>query len=435
MAWEQGPYPFAKGVITDLDLDGAVDLLRGGDIDIVYSLFQVYDRRLWAKRAVAGLDEHWSQLRRLLQERSRGAFRAPVVRHWGFDVHSMDLEVTRALDGQIFCNRQKQRYWTAPPRDGGCGFDLGLDTQEVAFMDSDLPWREFMHNRFSPKLSGGSGEIHTVCIGRPLGIHLVEAARHGIHVHVYGNNYDDVATIVARGLSPRGFTRLKSLLDAYVHIHPSIQASDATLAGIRAAKDRWVEEFSRYDAGWSYVGRPLPWPRLEDQAAIPNRLGTYLLAGLPVITERLPGFDRYDVLADRGVAIDFSPRNYAALAADLRCRDRLQRLTENARSCREQFSFDATLDPLLAFFERVCNRYRAAAPRPPFPARAKRGPVQLYTRPLSLRGLLAPRARPGSWQERAALHWELAVSRARWTYARTVSRLYLARLLKPREQR
>ncbi|MBL8291425.1 MAG: hypothetical protein JNN08_06290 [Bryobacterales bacterium] len=435
MAWEQGPYPFARGVITDLDVEGALDLLRGGGIDVVYSLFQVYDQRLWAPAAAVGVEDHWTQLRRLLAERRRGAFRVPVVRHWGFDIHSIDLDVARALDGQIFCNRQKLRYWTARREEGGCGLDLGLDEQEVAFMDSDLPWREFMNNRFTAKLSQCSGEIHTVCIGRPLGINFVEAARHGIHVHVYGNNYDDVATMIARGLSPGSFARLKILLDTYVHIHPSIQANVQTLAGIRAVKDRWVEEFSRYDAGWSYVGRPLPWPRREDEAAIPNRLGTYLLAGLPVITEKLPGFDRYDVLADRGVAVDFSPRDYAALAADLRNSDKLNEMTEKARACREQFSFDATVDPLLGYLERVCNRHRLRAARP-FPMNSgSRGPVQLYARPLSLRGLLAPRAKPGSWKDRAVLHGELAVSRARWAYARVLAKLYLSRLLRPRERR
>lgn len=434
MAWEQGPYPFANGVITNLDIQGALDLLHSARIDIVYSLFQLYDRRLWAPVAAPGVDDHWTQLKRLLHDRTRGAFRVPVVRHWGFDIHNLDLDVVRALDGQIFCNRQKLRYWTASPKHGGCGLDLGLDDQETAFLDSDLPSREFMNNRFAAKLSAATGEIHSVCIGRPLGINFVEAARHGIHVHVYGNNYDDLATMIARSLSPRDFTRLRSLLGAYVHVHPSIQTRDATLDGIRQAKNRWVEEFSQYDAGWSYVGRPLPWPRLEDQAAIPNRLGTYMLAGLPVITETLPGFDRYDPLAERGVTVDFSPRDYAKLAADLRRSDSLARLTANARACREQFSFDATLEPLTGFLERVCNRYSSRLPRTPRVSKSTRGPVQLYTRPLSLSGLLAPRARPGSWRDRTALHWESVVSRLRWAYASVIAKLYLSPLLRPRER-
>ncbi len=436
MAWEQGPYAFARGAITELDLENALDLLRSGDIDIVYSLFQMYDQRLWAREAGRGIEDAWTQLRKLLEEKRRGAFRAPIVRHWGFDIHSLDLDVVRALDGQIFCNKHKHRYWTAPRRDGGCGLDLGLEHQEVAYMDSDLPLREFMNNRFAPKLSDGDREIHTVCIGRPLGINFERAARQGIHVHVYGNSYDDLATLIARGLSPASFARVRSLIDTYVHIHPSIQASDATLAAIREVKNRWVEEFSRYDAGWSYVGRPLPWPLLEDQAAIPNRLGTYLLAGLPVIAEKLPGFDRYDSLGENGVAVDFAPPDYARLATDLRCLDKLALMNEKARSCRERFSFDATVDPLIGYFERVCDRVRSPLPRPSHAIRrTRRGPVQLYTNPLSVRGLFAPKARPGTSKMRLALLWESIRTRARWLFARIVAKCYLSSVLGQSETR
>jgi len=440
MAWEQGPYAFAGSAITNLDIEGTLDLLRSRGIDVVYSLFQVYDRRLWAREAAPGVEDLWTQLRRLLAERERGAFQVPVIRHWGFDIHNLDLDVVRRLDGQVFCNRHKLRYWTARAEEGGCGLDLGLERQEIVFMDSDLPLREFMNDRFSTKLSAVDGEIHTVCVGRPLGINFLQAACHGIHVHIYGNNYDDLATLIARGLPPGGFARLKGLIEAYVHIHAPIQPADSTLASIRQAKHRWVEEFSRYDAGWSYVGRPLPWPPLEDQAVIPNRLGTYLLAGLPVITEILPGFDRYDSLADRGVAIDFSPRDYARLAADLRSTDTLALRSESARRCRQQFSFDATIDPLIDYFERTCGRFRS---RPTGSRRAvnessitkgrRPRPIQMYTRPLSLRGLFAPKAHAGTWRVRAALHWELAASRTRWAFARIMAKCYVSRLLRRRE--
>jgi hypothetical protein len=426
MSWEQGPYGFASGLITELDIEGALDLLRSGGIDVVYSLFQIYDRKLWASRGAAGLDDVWTQLRRLLDERRRGAFHVPIVRHWGFDVHNLDMTVVRELDGQIFCNPHKLRYWTARPEDGGCGLDLGLEGQEIACMDSDLPLREFMNDRFSPKLSAHSGEIHTVCIGRPLGINFLSAARQGIHVHIYGNNYDDIATLIARGLSPAGLLRMRGLIDAYVHVHPPILAADSSLAAIRQAKNRWVEEFSRYDAGWSYVGRPLPWPRLEDQAVIPNRLGTYSLAGLPVIAETLPGFYRYDSLVQQGVAIGFTPGNYAGLAADLRRTDTLAQLNERARRYRQQVSFDVTVDPLIDYFQRVCSRFpsRLRCPKPVDQVAAKSEdsrPVQLYTRPLSLRGLWAPKAHAGALRSRAALPLELVGMRLRWRWARMVA--------------
>jgi hypothetical protein len=238
MGWEQGPYGFASGVITEVDIDGAIDLLHDRTIDIVYSLFQVYDEKLWARDAAFGVDDLWVQLRRLLHERDAGAFDAPIVRHWGFDVHNFDLEVVRALDGQIFCNRHKLDYWTAPRKAGGCGLDLGLQEQEVAFLDGDLPWREFMNDRFTPKLSVRDGEIHTVCVGRPLGIDFLSAARQGIHIHVYGNNFDDVAALIARELSPTRLAHLPGLIADYLHVHQSIQPADSTLRAIQSDKDR-----------------------------------------------------------------------------------------------------------------------------------------------------------------------------------------------------
>ncbi len=249
MAWEQGPYPFARNRITKLNIEGAIDLLHEGAIDIVYSLFHIYDRKLWSPDTPPGLADVWVLLGRLLHERDRGTFRVPIVRHWGFDVHNLDLKIVRALDGQIFCNRQQMDFWTLPASAGGCGLDLGCGNQEIAFMDSDLPSRKFMNKRFAPKISSTDGDIHTVCIGRPLGIDLVKAAMAGIHVHVYGNNYDDIAFIIASGLSPSGFSNLRSLLNDYLHVHPSIQPTGKSLDEINGAKDQWVEEFSRYDAG------------------------------------------------------------------------------------------------------------------------------------------------------------------------------------------
>jgi len=431
MAWEQGPYAFANGVITDVDVQSAIDLLHDGTVDVVYSLFQVYDARLWARDVAPGVEDVWSQLGRLLDARRRGAFDVPIVKHWGFDVHNLDLDIVRSLDGQIFCNRQKLRYWTTPRAAGGCGLDLGCRSQMVAFMDSDLPWRKIMNDHFSPKLSATDGEIHTVCIGRPLGIDFVSAARHGIHVHVYGNSFDDIATMVARGLSLTGFARLRRFVGPYLHVHPPIQPIGATLAEICQAKDRWVEEFSRYDAGWSYIGRPLPWPRLEDEAAIPNRHGTYLLAGLPIIIETLPGFHRYDSLSEHAVAIDFSPTDYARLAAHLRRTDTVTAMNEKARRCREQFSFDATVDGLIGCLERVCEQYRLCrrhsytVPKDGHPRR-----VQLHTRPVSIRTLFQAKAVPGGLWVRVVSGAQLAHSRLRWLFARIMGQSYVARVLR-----
>jgi hypothetical protein len=170
MAWDQGPYAATADCIAPITLEGAAAAIRALRIDCIYSLFQVYHRRLWGPPAAGVEHDVWTLLRTLLVERERGKFDVPIVRHWGFDVQNMDPDITRALDAHIFCNHEKRAYWTAPVAQGGCGIDTFTDHDAVEFMDSDRPKLEFMNDDFSHPLSSHSGEIHTVCVGRPFGI-------------------------------------------------------------------------------------------------------------------------------------------------------------------------------------------------------------------------------------------------------------------------
>ena len=85
----------------------------------MYSLFQAYDRRLWGPPSPGVEHDVWTLLRGLLDERRRGRFDAPIVRHWGFDVHNLDPGVAEALDGHIFCNREKLDVLVATRRPRG----------------------------------------------------------------------------------------------------------------------------------------------------------------------------------------------------------------------------------------------------------------------------------------------------------------------------
>jgi len=284
--------------------------------------------------------------------RERGAFDAPLVWHSGFDVQNLDLDVMRALDGHLVCNREKLAYWTAPVAEGGCGLDVG-DCEVVEAMDSDRPKVEFMNDRFAARLSDRDGDLHTVCAGRPLGIDVVAAARRGIHVHVYANSHDDVAETIARSLSPHEARRSARLLRRHVHLHPSLQTIGASWAEVQRVKERWVEEFSRYDAGWSTIGNPFGHPPLDDRAALANKTSTYLLAGLPVITDRRRGHYRYEELRRLGVELELVDGDYDGLreriADEARTGDRRRRAVAE----RAGYSFDATIDPLLDALERA----------------------------------------------------------------------------------
>jgi hypothetical protein len=390
MGWDQGPYQVTAGSVEPISLADAARTIREQRIDCVYSLFQVYHPRLWAPARDGVEHDVWTLLRTLLLARERGEFDAPIVRHWGFDVQNMDLEVARAFDGQIFCNHEKLGYWTTPLRAGGCGIDLLAGCEVHEFLDSDRPKLEFMNEDFPERLSSATGEIHTVCIGRPFGIDYLAAARRGIHVHMYGNQFDDLYRMMARDLSLAGARREFALLRRFLHVHPSLQTRDAPWDDVRRMKSRWVREFARYDAAWSYIGSPLPWEPLDDRGAIPNRLSTYLLAGLPVITDVRRGYYRYDELERLGVSVDLV--DYDDLRNRLDAEVRAGTCRANALRERAAYSFDASIDPLLAVLERARERYfaRPHAERTRFATR-KRRLVHFNTSPdprAQLRGLM-----------------------------------------------
>src|SRR5664279_1749826 len=101
MAWDQGPYAALADCITPVSLADAASAIRDFHIDCVYSLFQVYHQRLWGPQPAGIEHDVWTLLRTLLTERERGAFDAPLVRHWGFDVQQIDPAIVRAFDGHI----------------------------------------------------------------------------------------------------------------------------------------------------------------------------------------------------------------------------------------------------------------------------------------------------------------------------------------------
>jgi hypothetical protein len=437
MAWDQGPYPALQDCVTPVALADAARTMHEQAIDCVYSLFQVYHPRLWGPATPGVEHDIWTLLRTLLDERQRGAFDAPIVRHWGFDVHNLAPDVVRSLDGHIFCNFEKAAYWTTPVRAGGCGVDAFEDCEVTAFLDGDRPKLEFMNDDFAEPLSARSGEIHTVCIGRPFGIDYLAAARHGIHVHHYGNRYDDVWRLIARSLPLTGARREAALLQRFVHVHPSLQSTGMDWDGVRRAKSAWVREFSRYDAGWSYIGSPLPWEPLDDRGAIPNRLSTYLLAGLPVISDVRPGYYRYDELRRLGVNIDLTDPEGLRERLDREVRTRAGRT--NALRERAGYSFDATIDPLIATLERARAAYFARPHQERVNARAgRRCLVHFNTSPdpralalgLIRRAARAPRPAHGAPEKRLAPLWGALRAQARRPFV-SAKAGFLLRWLKP----
>jgi hypothetical protein len=383
MDWDQGPYPVLEGAVQSIPHEDAVRVIRSQRIECVLGLYQAYPKLSWGPPR-PGVEHDlgvWDLLRALLVERSRGEIDVPIVFHHGFDVSVLDPGVARALDGHIVCNEHKLRWWTTPLASGGCGLDVFGDPALVAFLDGDRPKAEFMNDRFSERLSDRDGEIHTVCIGRPVHIDVVAAAQRGIHVHVYGNRVDEVHAHIERDLSLRRAWRHRALLRRHLHVHTSLQTIGLSWPEVQRQKSRWVEEFSRYDAGWSYIGAPSRWYPLDDRAAIPNRLGTYLLAGLPVIADPAPGFDRFDSLVRLGVALELGAGGYDGLREQLAAEIASREKSARAREVRRDHSFDAGIPALLAALERARQRYlaRPHAERIRFEAGA--GAIEFRSRP------------------------------------------------------
>ena len=118
----------------------AARTIRTEGIDCVYSLFQAYRPKLWGPKATGVEHDVWTLLRGLLRERADGVFDVPILRHWGFDVHNLDANVARAMDGHLFCNREKFDYFSTPISEGGRGLDFFAKDESPRFIgERDRP--------------------------------------------------------------------------------------------------------------------------------------------------------------------------------------------------------------------------------------------------------------------------------------------------------
>ena len=226
-------------------------------------------------------------------ERQRGAFDAPIVRHWGFDIHQLDPDVACALDAHIFCNREKFVYFTERASRGGCGLD-GVPRVRGHRVYGQRPAEGRVHERRLRTAPVRLGWRDPHSVHRATVRHRLSRCSAPWHPrpHLQQQLRRPVQSDCAQGLDDRDWDEATRLC-RFVHVHSSLQTIGANWAEVQRTKSRWVREFSRYDAGWSYIGDPFPWKPLENSAAIPNRFSTYVLAGIPIITDRRPGFYRY----------------------------------------------------------------------------------------------------------------------------------------------
>lgn len=207
-------------------------------------------------------------------------------------------------------------------------------------LDGDLPKREWFSTERAPRLSQRDGSIHTVVPGRPIGLHphtVAELAAANVHLHFYGD--------FTHGQWREWIDKARALAPDHLHLHAQVDQS------------RWVEEFSRYDAGWLHFFRSQNAGDLRradwDDLNLPARMATLAAAGLPMIQRDNGDAHVATQSLVRELDIGVFARDMADLAAQLREGPRMDQLRERVWQQREQFCFDHHADRLVDFFRRV----------------------------------------------------------------------------------
>jgi len=241
------------------------------------------------------------------------------------------VELYTRADGAIYSSPEMAQWF------GTVGIS---DARPRLVLDGDLPKRDWFVDRRAPRLARADDDFHTVVPGRPIGLHphnVAELARDRIHLHFYGD--------FTHGQWREWIAKTMRLAPGYLHLHDNVDSR------------HWVDEFSRYDAGWLHYFRSDNGGELRranwDDLNYPARIGTLAAAGLPLIQ-----YDNHDaiVAADRlarDLDVGIFGRDLAELRPQLADTKRMEALRANVWRHRDRFTFDHHVDRLVAFFRHV----------------------------------------------------------------------------------
>ncbi len=316
-----GPLPF--GHVEDLPREGWVEAVRAIKPDVIYALLNwqavPFVHRVLSENPGIPFAWHFKE----------GPFICLEKGSW-----PQLVDLHRRSDGRIYCSPEMVAWFeTAIP---------GADVPTLV-LDGDLPKREWFGDDRSPRLSERDGAIHTVVPGRPIGLHpwtVGELAAQDIHLHFYGD--------FTQGQWVTWIEKVRRLAPHHLHLHPNVD------------QERWVAEFSQYDAGWLHFFqsdnrgdlRRATW----DDLNYPARIGALAAAGLPLLQYDNSGaiVATQTLARERGLGVFF--RDMADLRAQLTDGKRMAQLRETMWRQRETFTFDYHADRLVAFFREVIGR-------------------------------------------------------------------------------
>ena len=137
----------------------------------------------------------------------------------------------------------------------------------------------------------------------------------------------------------------QQLAEHGIHLHETIDQED------------WVRELSRYDAGWLHAFSSRNDGDLSranwDDLNYPARIATYAVAGLPMIqADNAGSIVATQALCDgRGLGVTFT--SIPHLAAQLKDRPRMAEIRDRVYTQRDDFTFDAHADRLVAFLRQA----------------------------------------------------------------------------------
>jgi glycosyltransferase involved in cell wall biosynthesis len=316
-----GPLPF--GHVRDLPRTNWPEAVRRLQPDVIYALLN-WRAVPFAHQVLMnnpGAPFVWHFKEGPFHCRDKGTWRQVV------DLH------TRSR-GQIYSSPEMRDWFHAAVPETRQGL--------VMVLDGDLPKRDWLDVEPSRRLGDTDGEIHTLMAGRPMGMHpetMAELARHHIHFHVYGE---------MKGPWGDWFDKARSAAPRHMHQHQAV------------AQDRWVSEFSRYDAGWLHLFESRNEGQIGaanwDDLNYPARIATYVAAGLPLLQWDNRGhiFATDRLARQRDIGLFFT--DVAQLAGQLHDQQRMAELRGHVWRQREEFTFDYHVERLIEFFRQAMSQ-------------------------------------------------------------------------------